>query len=154
MNQLLQAFPAPKIVWKWHWDLKTQCLWKLTHIKAAITVFWTSVRNWNLSHIQQQARPARFFFLPLWHGGCRASWHLLANAFQVFSFWNSFLTNFLAKLGRYLECPFAGSLYLLLIRLRTICLSWICLIVSVVLQNVPLQPCNAFRSGGYVLGLD
>lgn len=38
------------------------------------------------------------FFLPLWHGGHRATWHSSADIFQVFSLCDSSLTNVLGQI--------------------------------------------------------
>ena len=73
--------------------------------------------TWN----SKPAQPTCVFFLPLWHSSHRATWHLSANMFQVFSSHDSFLANFLGQMGHCLERFFTRSLYLLLIRLRNIC---------------------------------
>lgn len=154
MDQIPQASPAlpPKIIWKWHWDLvKTVSLKadqqeQTTELGAQLGI--KTFCTWN----SKPAQPTCVFFLPLWHSSHRATWHLSANMFQVFSSHDSFLANFLGQMGHYLERLFYLGVCIC-------CLSgWE--IFAIVRLSHPLtlcaecRPLIAFWSGGYVSGFD
>lgn len=91
-----------------------------------------------------------FFFLPLWHSGCRATWHLSTDIFQVFSFNNSFCSNFLGHIRTLPRTPLHSESVFVAHQAENYLLSQYCLILSLFMHICRF---NSFWTGGSFLAL-